>query len=183
MEISDWWLVETLKLASQIGIVYTAATLVPQICHMDLTNALRKHLIDFAFVYAFQITLWMGIWTFLKWPKISETLCSESFQWEKAGIDKFQHQMPKRRLRECTLLELATINFPVAIVPWGAAFIAVKQVDRGLQGNSIFVCLNILSEMLTFCMCSSSLYWVVLNQILFMSHICHTLDEQLKRLK
>ena len=176
-------------LVSQISIAYTAISLLSKVYRTDLTNALRKLLINIAFIYTYQLTLWTGLWTFIEWPKVSEDLCKGNLQLKKAVFDEWGSHKGKCRLREYTLLELATIYLPFSVIPWtcGTAFIAATEVGAALKANSViavlFICLKILSELLTYCMCSSSIYWVLLNQILFMSHICHDLDEQLAKLR
>ena len=184
LEDSRWCM---FALASQMGIAYSVMLLLFKVTRLDFTSAMRNFLIEFIFVYSFELTLCMGLWTFIKWPKISQTLCNESFKGGTIGFSTTENNKRKRNFRKYTWLELATIILPLCTLPWGMVVVAAKQMTTTFRGTSailtILTWLNLISEFISVFMCSASIYWVLLNQILCMGHVCHTLEEHLTKLR
>ena len=178
-------------LASQIGIAYSGILLLFKVIRLDFASVIRKFLIELIFVYSFELTLCMGLWTFIKWPQISETLCNESFKGGTVNrlstTSIYNNNKRKRKLREYTWLELATMILPLCTLPWGMVVVTAKQITTTFCGTPSIIMtltwLNLISEIISVFMCSASIYWVLLNQILFMGHVCHMLEEHLAKLR
>ena len=174
-------------LTSQISLAYSTASLLFSAYHMDFANFVRKFVLECVFVYGFELTLCMGLWTFIRFPMVSETPCNESFLSDKIDVKTMQSNERRRKFREYSLLELVTINYPFVYIPWTIAFAAVKLRATTLGGTSvkstILTCIKAVAEFVTFFTCASSISWIVLNQILFIDRICDTLDKQIGRLR
>ena len=173
--------------SSQLTLAYAALSLTIKVYHVDIVSAIRKFLIEFIFVYSFEQALCMGLWMFIKWPGACEALCNESFGAEKNGSRRSEKNKLKRKLGEYTWLELLTIILPIGILPWGTMVVVIKQITTTTFAEKsvfsmILTGLNLLAELLSILMCTTSFYWVLLNQILFMGHVCHTMEVQLTQL-
>ena len=171
--------------ATQFSVTYSAVLLLLKVFHMDIANAVSKFLIEFIFVYSFELTLCLGLYTFIKWSKVSETLVNDSLTGDKIEVRRTERK--KRKLCEYTWLELITRILPLCTFPWGTVVVAAKQVTKiwpadSAVASTMFV-LNVFAEFVSIFMCSASIYWVLLNQILFMGHVCYTLDLQLNKLR
>ena len=177
-----------LALTSQISLAYSVALLVFRDYQMDFANFVRKFVLESVFVYGFELTLFMGLWTFIRFPMVSETLCNESFVSDKTDVKTIMGSNERRRkFRDYSLLELVTINYPFVYVPWTIAFVAVTLRATTLGGTSVnstsLTCIKAVAEFVTFFTCASSISWIVLNHILFIDRICDTLDKQIGRLR
>ena len=174
-------------LVSQIGVACSGASLLSETFQGDLMQVVRWFLMEVTLAYSLQISLCMGLWSFIRWPKVAETLCNENFKCQTAGIKGVERSRQTRRFQEYTWLELVTMVLPLVFVPWFIVFFAGKipatMKAKSSVGASVFFYLRLFSELIGFVTCAAGVYWTVLNQILFMSRISCVITAQLTKLR
>lgn len=178
--VVSWY---ALVAVAQLNIIYATGTFLFELRN-GYQTAFESFSFDFLFTFPCEYTLLAGMWAFIKWPH--ETALVFNSCLSSSGHDE-DMKGSRRSVKEFSLLELLTILVPACVFPAAVILLAAKVYAATWPHTATlpthFRLLVLVMEAFSFFTCISCIYWVVLNQTLFMGKISFELENQFQIIK